>query len=106
MVYGGSSSMIRYMLFASARQGQVTWYGDESTTMPTTHNHDLAKAFVLCAEKASRVVRVAIKVRRLTLYCLFSLTACQALSSTCVSWLAFPRTELPNFDLYNSEINR
>lgn len=53
MVYGGSSSYIGFMLFASAREGKITWYGDKHAMMPTVHNHDLAEAFRLCAEKVS-----------------------------------------------------
>ncbi|KAK9900076.1 NAD(P)-binding protein [Cystobasidium minutum MCA 4210] len=52
MVYGGTSSVIDYLLFASAKQGQIEWYGQEDTVMPTVHDQDLGEAFRLTAEKA------------------------------------------------------
>ena len=54
MVYGGHSSDLGYKLFASAKEGQVTWFGDEDAYMPTVHKQDLGEAFRLCAEKVSR----------------------------------------------------
>lgn len=51
MVYGGNSSVLGHTLFASAKGGRITWFGDIDAYMPTIHKVDVGEAFRLCAEK-------------------------------------------------------
>jgi len=52
LLYGGSGSLIGATLFQGAKEGKITWYGDEDTRCATIHKEDLGEAFRLCAEKA------------------------------------------------------
>lgn len=51
LLYGGSGSLIGATLFKGAKEGKITWYGDEETRCATIHKEDLGEAFRLCAEK-------------------------------------------------------
>jgi nucleoside-diphosphate-sugar epimerase len=55
LLYGGSGSLIGDILFASAKGGDIVWFGDENARMATIHKEDLGEAFRLCAEKVSAI---------------------------------------------------
>lgn len=47
--------MVGAVLFASAKEGEITWYGEgENGRMATIHTEDLGEAFRLTAEKVCR----------------------------------------------------
>lgn len=58
LLYGGSASLVGDVLFASAKAGEITWFGEgENGRMATIHREDLGEAFRLCAEKVCRTWR-------------------------------------------------
>ena len=51
LVYGGSGSLVGATLFQGAKDGKITWYGQEDTRLATIHKSDLGEAFRLLGEK-------------------------------------------------------